>query len=237
MTGTVDPDGTRRRPVPRQRRAPARYRWTTYAERLQAGGRELEGLPAGRQLRLQHAGAVRRVPGRRAGDRRCTIDGLAARSEGTFESDAMQRPAADRLLDHLHEHQSEHPDYTGRRRRRLRRQQDRRDRRQPGRVGARPPFILNYDENDGLFDHVAPPTPPPGTPDEFVTWRPRRTPNGLPIGAGFRVPAHHHLAVDGGWLGGPRAVRPHVGAAVPGAGHRRARSRTSPRGGGARSAT
>jgi phospholipase C len=41
-------------------------------------------------------------------------------------------------------------------------------------------FILNYDENDGLFDHVAPPTPPPGTRDEFV--------DGLPIGAGIRVP-------------------------------------------------
>ena len=27
---------------------------------------------------------------------------------------------------------------------------------------------LNYDENDGHFDHVVPPTPPPGTPGEFV---------------------------------------------------------------------
>jgi phospholipase C len=41
-------------------------------------------------------------------------------------------------------------------------------------------FILNYDENDGLFDHVPPPVPPAGTPHEFV--------NGLPIGGGFRVP-------------------------------------------------
>jgi phospholipase C len=51
--------------------------------------------------------------------------------------------------------------------------------------------ILTYDENDGLFDHVAPPTPPPGTPGEFVTWTsPGGTPgNGLPVGAGFRVPA------------------------------------------------
>jgi len=45
---------------------------------------------------------------------------------------------------------------------------------------ARTALILNYDENDGLFDHVAPPTPEPGTKDEFV--------NGLPIGLGFRVP-------------------------------------------------
>ncbi len=41
-------------------------------------------------------------------------------------------------------------------------------------------FIVNYDENDGLFDHVPPPTPPLGTPGEFV--------NGLPIGGGIRVP-------------------------------------------------
>jgi phospholipase C len=42
-------------------------------------------------------------------------------------------------------------------------------------------FIVNYDENDGLFDHVVPPLPPAGTPDEFV--------DGLPIGGGVRVPA------------------------------------------------
>jgi phospholipase C len=41
-------------------------------------------------------------------------------------------------------------------------------------------FILAYDENDGFFDHVPAPVPPPGTPDEFV--------NGLPIGLGVRVP-------------------------------------------------
>ncbi len=41
-------------------------------------------------------------------------------------------------------------------------------------------FVLNYDENDGLFDHVVPPLPPAGTPDEFV--------GGLPIGGGIRVP-------------------------------------------------
>jgi phospholipase C len=45
---------------------------------------------------------------------------------------------------------------------------------------ARTAFILVYDENDGLFDHVVPPTPPPGTPGEFI--------GGMPIGLGFRVP-------------------------------------------------
>jgi phospholipase C len=47
-------------------------------------------------------------------------------------------------------------------------------------VWAKTVFILNYDENDGMFDHVPPPVPPEGTFHEFV--------NGLPIGGGFRVP-------------------------------------------------
>jgi phospholipase C len=47
-------------------------------------------------------------------------------------------------------------------------------------VWARTAFILNYDENDGLFDHVVPPRPDPGTPGEFV--------GGKAIGLGFRVP-------------------------------------------------
>ena len=45
---------------------------------------------------------------------------------------------------------------------------------------AKTAFILCYDENDGMFDHVPPPVAPTGTPDEFV--------NGLNIGLGFRTP-------------------------------------------------
>src|SRR6185436_6874784 len=60
-------------------------------------------------------------------------------------------------------------------------------------VWAKTAFILNYDENDGIFDHVAPPVPPPGTPKEFV--------KDLPIGGGFRVPC---IIVSpwtaGGWV-------------------------------------
>jgi phospholipase C len=41
--------------------------------------------------------------------------------------------------------------------------------------------FYNFDENDGFFDHVAPPTAPSGTADEFVS--------GLPIGMGPRVPS------------------------------------------------
>ncbi|GGU15338.1 phosphocholine-specific phospholipase C [Streptomyces violascens] len=41
-------------------------------------------------------------------------------------------------------------------------------------------FLVMYDENDGYFDHVLPPSPEPGTPDEFAA--------GRPIGLGNRVP-------------------------------------------------
>ncbi|MFJ1883621.1 phosphocholine-specific phospholipase C [Streptomyces sp. NPDC088137] len=41
-------------------------------------------------------------------------------------------------------------------------------------------LLLNYDENDGFFDHVPPPSPPAGTEGEFL--------GGVPIGLGFRVP-------------------------------------------------
>ena len=47
-------------------------------------------------------------------------------------------------------------------------------------VWASTVMFLNYDENDGFFDHVVPPLPPAGTADEFI--------GGLPIGLGPRVP-------------------------------------------------
>ncbi|MFB9367799.1 phosphocholine-specific phospholipase C [Kitasatospora albolonga] len=54
-------------------------------------------------------------------------------------------------------------------------------------------MFLNYDENDGFFDHVPPPVPVAGTPGEFY--------NGQPVGLGFRVPM---IAISpwsrGGWV-------------------------------------
>jgi phospholipase C len=53
--------------------------------------------------------------------------------------------------------------------------------------------IIDYDENDGQFDHVPPPVPAPGTTDEFHL--------GLPVGLGYRVPL---LLISpwtrGGWV-------------------------------------
>jgi phospholipase C len=53
-------------------------------------------------------------------------------------------------------------------------------------------LIITWDENGGFFDHVNPPTPPPGTAGEYVTAA--TLPAAAqdirgPIGLGFRVPA------------------------------------------------
>ena len=51
--------------------------------------------------------------------------------------------------------------------------------------------MIDYDENDGFFDHVVPPTPNKAQyPEEFVTKASALgTPGGdLPVGFGFRVP-------------------------------------------------
>jgi phospholipase C len=48
-----------------------------------------------------------------------------------------------------------------------------------------------YDENDGWFDHVPPPTPPAGTAGEYVTTHPLpsdATGVSGPVGLGYRVP-------------------------------------------------
>jgi phospholipase C len=54
-------------------------------------------------------------------------------------------------------------------------------------VWAKTVFILIYDENDGYFDHVAPPTAPAGTAGEYIPTSVTKSAPG-PIGLGFRVP-------------------------------------------------
>ena len=63
-------------------------------------------------------------------------------------------------------------------------------------VWSKTAFFLMYDENDGWFDHVPPPTPPAGTPGEYLTASPPSIgdsqPGTLniagPLGLGVRVP-------------------------------------------------
>ncbi len=60
---------------------------------------------------------------------------------------------------------------------------------------AKAVLFATYDENGGFFDHVAPVTAPPGTPDEYITAPAVPDPTVVgnppilgPIGLGFRVP-------------------------------------------------
>ncbi len=71
-------------------------------------------------------------------------------------------------------------------------------------VWSKTVLFIMYDENDGFFDHVPPPTPPPGTPGEYLTKSP--LPHDAfgvqgPIGFGVRVPM---MVVSpfsrGGWV-------------------------------------
>ena len=118
--------------------------------------------------------------------------GMRTFSSGQFEYDAMhdRLPAVSWLIPTSY--QSEHPDYTPAAGADFVASKIDAIAANPD-VWAKTVFILNYDENDGLFDHVVPPTAPAGTAGEYV--------DGLPIGAGFRVPC---LIISpwtqGGWI-------------------------------------
>lgn len=60
-------------------------------------------------------------------------------------------------------------------------------------VWERTALVISYDENGGFFDHVTPPTAPPGTPGEYVSvpdLSKVKAASGMrgPIGLGYRVP-------------------------------------------------
>lgn len=118
--------------------------------------------------------------------------GLRTFSPGQFEYDAIhdRLPAVSWLIPTSY--QSEHPDYTPAAGADFAASKIDAIAANPD-VWAKTVFILNYDENDGIFDHVVPPTSPAGTAGEYV--------DGVPIGAGFRVPC---IIVSpwtqGGWI-------------------------------------
>ncbi|MFH8340429.1 alkaline phosphatase family protein [Streptomyces sp. AM6-12] len=178
MTGTIDPGGTRGGPVI-SNAAPAPYRWTTYAERLQAAGVSWQVYRQdddyGCNMLEQFAAFQKAKPGSALHER-----GVRPRPAGSFEDDARndRLPAVSWIMPTSH--QSEHPDYLPAAGADFVASKIEAIAANP-KVWRKTAFILSYDENDGLFDHVAPPTPPAGTRDEFI--------GGLPIGGGFRVPA------------------------------------------------
>lgn len=191
MTGTIDPEGHHGGPIIDNTAPKNGYRWKTYAERL-----EEKGISWKVYQQQDNFGCDLLETFRSFRDAKKNSPlyrkGMARGPEGEFEYDAYhdQLPAVSWIIPTGY--QSEHPDFM------------------PAdgaafiaskldAIAANPDlwaktvFILNYDENDGIFDHVAPPVPPQGTRHEFV--------DGLPIGAGFRVPC---IIVSpwttGGWV-------------------------------------
>jgi phospholipase C len=192
MTATIDPGGTLGGPVIKNS-APTPYRWKTYAERLQDAGISWKVYQQtdnyGCNMLEDFQTFKDSEPGDPLHDR-----GVLRQPEGTFEDDARndRLPTVSWIMPTSY--QSEHPDYLPAAGADFVAQKLEAIASNP-KVWAKTAFILNYDENDGLFDHVPPPTPPAGTADEFV--------GGLPIGAGFRVPC---IVISpwtvGGWVAG-----------------------------------
>ncbi|TNC23544.1 alkaline phosphatase family protein [Amycolatopsis alkalitolerans] len=206
ISGTIDPDGKLGGPVVDN--SPTGFRWTTYPERLQAAGvswRYLTANPYGTDLgwfeafqdakpgdALYENAMVPYSPSMVADLIRKdelpsvtwldaqwlpSVYGLPEAAEGPGNLSAAGAEYIYTILDAL----GSRPD-----------------------VWAKTVFIINYDENDGRFDHVPPPTAPEGTPGEWVTVSP--LPGGAsgiagPVGPGFRVPA---LVISpwsrGGWV-------------------------------------
>jgi phospholipase C len=191
-TAFIDPDGQNGGPVVDNSEA-VPYTWTTYAERLQAAGitwRNYQEPDTGDDNPLAWFKQFQEAPK----TSRLYQRGIAPVPPGTL----AQAFAEDIRNDNLPQvswiigtnASSEHPPYL------------------PAvgatvihellaalasnpRVFNKSVFFLPYDENDGYFDHVPPPTPPPGTPGEYLTVNPLPAAAGGiagPIGLGFRLP-------------------------------------------------
>ncbi|WP_329460281.1 alkaline phosphatase family protein [Streptomyces sp. NBC_01497] len=202
MTGTIDPNGTAGGPALDNNAANDVYGWTTYAERLFDAGvsfkwyhgpgsvtglavyqkmKQFQGLSPDSPLYQQTLAPspIGQFEYDCLNDRLPTVSWLmppAANDEHPARTPAAGAQFVSSVIDAI----ASNPD-----------------------VWAKTVFILSYDENDGMFDHVVPPTPKAGTADEFVT---RTSPTGvdgggLPVGLGFRVPA---IIVSpwtaGGWV-------------------------------------
>lgn len=191
MTGTIDPDGEYGGPLTNNDPVSSGLRWTTYAERLE---KAQVSWKVYQQEDNYGCNMLEYFKSFKEADRgsRLYNRGMVREPEGKFEYDAIndKLPTVSWIITTSTE--SEHPDFMPAAGAAFVASKINAIAANPE-VWAKTAFILNYDENDGIFDHVAPPVPPPGTPQEFV--------KGLPIGGGFRVPC---IIVSpwtaGGWV-------------------------------------
>lgn len=191
MTGTIDPDRRNGGPIINNKAPKEGYTWTTYAERLEKAGISWKVYQQEDNYGCNLLETFKVFRDARKGSALYTKAMLRS-PEGQFEYDAVndKLPAVSWVIPTSY--QSEHPDYMPADGAAFVASKIDAIAANPD-VWAKTVFILNYDENDGIFDHVVPPVPPSGTLHEFV--------EGLPIGAGFRVPC---IIVSpwtaGGWV-------------------------------------
>jgi phospholipase C len=182
MTGQIDPAGTNGGPIYGNYVPPEGYSWTTYPELLTQAGvswqiyQEIDNYGFNvMEYFDQYQNAPTSSP--------LYQGAMRIFQPGQFEYDAMhdRLPTVSWILPTSY--QSEHPDYMPAAGADFVASKIAAIAANPD-VFAKTVFILNYDENDGFFDHVAPPTAPVGTADEYIT----DDKVSEPIGLGIRVP-------------------------------------------------
>jgi phospholipase C len=198
LTGTVDPNGRNGGPVVDNSETPP-YTWPTYPERLEAAGiswrlyQELNNYddnPLAWFQQYQTAAKSSPLYRRGIAPQNSLVDRFA-------EDVATGRlPQVSWIIGP--DYTTEHPSYLPAEGAQFMNQIISALRDNPD-MWRKTVLLISYDENDGYFDHVPPPTAPLGTPGEYVNPVPPAA-HGIsgPIGLGFRVP----LLVVSPWSAG-----------------------------------
>jgi phospholipase C len=202
MTGTIDPTGADGGPALDNNITNGAYTWKTYAESLDEAGVSWkvyqEADNYGTNV-LEYFKQFRTAPTSSS----LFQNGMTVRSAGQFELDAINDNLPTVSWIFAPSTQSEHPNFLPNAGAAFVASKIDAIAANPE-VWAKTVFLLTYDENDGIFDHVAPPIPPAGTEGEYVTVA--KSPGGttsdsLWVGPGFRVPT---IIVSpwtaGGWV-------------------------------------